>query len=121
MVSARMIQPMTGLNSESSRRPMITAAAVTPRHAGGEHPADVVPSRVLVERGDRRDISRQQHRQHDTGRLARAEQKGEDHDVEEADAGETGLAEADAERAEAGQQPLEWSQVRQSVTIPAHR
>ena len=73
---------------------------------------------MLVERGDRRDISRQQHRQHDTGRLTRAKQKGEDHDVEEADAGETGLAEADADRAEAGQQPLEWSQVRQSVTIP---
>ena len=73
---------------------------------------------MLVERRDRRDVSRQQHRQHDARRLTRAKQKGEDHDVKEADAGETGLAEADADRAEAGQQPLEWSQFRQSLTIP---
>ncbi len=38
--------------------------------------------------------------------------------MKETDAGETGLAEADADSAEAGQQPLEWSQFWQSLTIP---
>ena len=101
-----MIQPMTDLNVRFVQSPHRERADDDAEADRRQHAADVVPARVLAEHGDGVDVADDQHRQHDAGRVARAKQKREDDDVEQADAGQAGLAQPDAGRRDRREHPL---------------
>ncbi|MEN3339621.1 MAG: hypothetical protein V7647_3297 [Acidobacteriota bacterium] len=65
-----------------------------------------------VKRANGGDIAEDEHREHDAGRGARAEEERENHHREQAHAGNAGLADADTGRADNGEQPLHEVQVR---------
>jgi hypothetical protein len=68
---------------------------------------------MLVVGEDREDVADEQHRQHDSRRVARAKQEGEDDDVHEAGAGKTRLGDPKAGRGDGRKQPLCEGEVRQ--------